>query len=154
MGLAIYYKDENDQFVEVSVDSDLDTPITTVHNGKSGDIKTVQLYLRNDDAAKWFSNIRIQPLDTVGADPYGDVAYNETGWGVKLSPGAAEPTTGEWEDMNWGEEVSMSDIGADGGADTTTYFPFWYYITCPPNEDVAIKTDIVLDVSYTENAVS
>ena len=36
MGLAVYYKDSNDLFVEVSTDSDLSTPITTIHEGKEG----------------------------------------------------------------------------------------------------------------------
>lgn len=153
MGLVIYYKDDDDQFVDVTIDGDLDSPIQTIHDGKTGDIKTVQLYLRNDDATKWFSNIYIQPFDLEDANPYGDVIYNETGWGVKLSPGAAQPTTGEWDDIDWGRYIIMSDIGSDSSADTTTYYPFWYLITCPPNEDVKIKTDIVLKVSYTENAV-
>lgn len=153
MGLAVYYKNEDDQFVEASVDSDLDTPITTVHNGKAGDIKTTQLYVRNSNVSKWHSNILIQPLDLIGADPYGDVAYTETGWGVKLSAGSAEPTHGEWEDLGWGQSIGIDDIGSDLGADTTTYLPFWYLITCPPNEDVAIKTDIVLNISFTENSV-
>lgn len=153
MGLAVYYKDENDQFIEVAIGTDLDYPITTVHNGKTGDLKTVQLYLRNDESTEWFSNIQLQPIDLVDASPNGDVAYSETGWGIKLSPGAAEPTSGEWLDLGWGEQITMDDIGSDSSADTTTYFPFWYLITCPPNEDVSIKTDIVIDVSYTENAV-
>lgn len=153
MGLAVYYKDENDQFVEASTDSDFEYPIVTTHDGKKGDIKTIQLYMRNDDAAKWFSNIIVLPVDTVGANPDGDVIYTETGWGVKLSQGASEPASGEWDDITYGAQISMDDIGSDGGSDTTTYFPLWYYITCPPNEDVAIKVDVVLEVSFTENAV-
>ena len=53
----------------------------------------------------------------------------------------------------WGEQILISSIGSDSTGDTTTFYPFWYYITCPPNEDVKIKTDIVLNVSATENAV-
>jgi hypothetical protein len=153
MTLSLYYKNENDQFIAVSSGDDISSPITTIHNGKTGDIKTMQLFLRNDDATKWFSNIIIKPIDLVDANPNGDIYYSETGWGVKLSSGSSEPSTGEWEEIIWGEQISMDDIGEDAGADTTTYFPFWYYITCPPNEDVSIKTDIVLNVSYTENSV-
>jgi hypothetical protein len=149
MTLSIYYKDENNQYVHVTSSY----PIKTVHNGKDGDVKTLQLYLRNDDNEKWYSNIIIKPIDLIGADPYGDVVYRETGWGVKLSDGSAEPSNGEWEDIEWGEEISMSNIGSSSVADSTTYYPFWYLITCPPNEDVKIKTDIVLEVGYTENMV-
>ena len=148
MGLAVYYKDENDQFVEV--DSEAGVYITTTHDGKNGDVKVTQLYLRNDDASKWFSNILIKPYDLI--EPY-DINYEETGWGVKLSEGSNELTSAEWENKQWAEQISMGSIGSDSSSDTTTYFSFWYYITCPPNEDVKIKTDIILDVSYTENSV-
>ena len=150
MGLDIYIK-ENEQFFAISTDSLLN-PVTTVHDGKTGDTVTLQLYIRNDDALKWFSSIRVFPLDTEDANPYGDVNHSETGWGIKLSPGADEPTFGEWEDLHWGDTIAMSNIGADSSPDTTTYFPFWYYITCPPNTDAKTKTDILLRAEYTENA--
>ena len=154
MGLKLYYKNDNDEFVQVSSDTDdgLD-PLVSVHDGKKGSVVTKQLYLRNDDSAKWYSNIIVKPVDTVGADPYGDVAYNETGWGVKLSDQENEPSVFEWDDINWGQEIDMLDIGSDSLADTTTYYPFWYLESCPPNEDVKIKDDIVINVAYTENAV-
>ena len=85
MGLKLYFKNENDQFEEVTSEN----PISTTHNGKTGDIKTIQLYIRNDDSTKWFSNIIIKPIDLIDANPYGDVGYTETGWGVKLSSGSA-----------------------------------------------------------------
>jgi hypothetical protein len=148
MSLAIYYKDDNDQFVLVS-----DTfPISTIHNGRTGDVKTTQLFIRNDDDTKWFSNIVIKPVDLVDANPYGDVGYTETGWGVKLNYSESEPSNGEWLDLSWGEAISISAIGSNLAADKN-YKSFWYYITCPPNEDVKIKTDIVLEVSFTENVV-
>ena len=152
MGLKLYYK-EDDEFVEITSDSDLENPLTIVHDGKTGDVKTVQLYARNDDVAKWFSNIIVRPVDLVDAYPYGDVAYDETGWGVKLSEGSSEPSEGEWEDINWGEEISVANIGSDLGHDTTTYLPFWYLESCPPNTDAQTKTDLVIQVSYTDNAV-
>jgi hypothetical protein len=152
MGLHLYYK-EDDGFVEITDTGDLTQPLTTVHDGKTGDIQTVQVYLRNDDSSKWFSNVVIKPVDLVDANPYGDIIYTETGWGVKLSKGSEEPTKGEWEDIDWGDSINMDDIGADIGADIATYYPFWFLITCPPNTDAKIKTDIVLNVAYTENSV-
>ena len=152
MGLKLYYK-ENDQFVEITSGSDLTNPLIVVHNGKTGDVVTKQLYVRNDDVAKWFSNVDVKPLDLVEANPYGDIAFSETGWGIKLSSGAEEPSLGEWEDIAWGNEISMGDIGSDLGADITTYFPLWYLETCPPNMDAQVKTDIVVHASFTENSV-
>jgi hypothetical protein len=153
MALKLYYKNTSDQYVAISSGTDLTSTLNAVHDGRTGDTVTIQLYLRNDDNTKWFSNILLRPLDLVDPDPYGDIAYSETGWGVKLSAGSSEPTTGEWEDIEWGGRISMSDIGSDSLANTTTYYPLWYLVTCPPNTDAQIKTDIVINTSYTENAV-
>jgi len=153
MGLSLYYK-EDDKFIEVSVDiEDGLEPLTSIHDGKKGSVITRQLYVRNDDSALWYSNVIVQPLDLVDADPYGDTAYNETGWGIKMSESISEPSIQEWEDINWGLSITLDDFGSDSGSDTTTYVPFWYYETCPPNEDAQVKTDIVINVSYTENAI-
>jgi hypothetical protein len=146
MGLAIYFKVDN-VYVEVSTEDDLTNPIMTSHNGKNGDSQSVCLYLRNDDADLWFSNIIIEPVDTVDANPYGDIYFNETGWGVKLNKGGTEPSRAEWEDIIWGQQINMDTV------DDTNYHSFWYLVSCPPNTDAQNKTDIVLKVSYTENIV-
>ena len=153
MGLQLFYKNSNDEFVAITSNRDLTSPLPTTHDGKTGDEQTIQCYLRNDDVTKWFSNIVIRPVDLTDANPYGDTIFTETGWGVKLSKGAEEPTKGEWEDIDYADSITMDDIGSDSGADTATYFPFWYLITCPPNTNAVIKTDVVLNVAYTENAV-
>ena len=153
MGLKLYYKNSLDVFVEASVGNDVATPVTTTHDGKNGSVATMNLYIRNDDATKWYSNIVVIPVDLVDANPYGDVGYTETGWGVKLNSGGTEPTENEWEDITWGLRISMSDIGSNVAEDITTYFPFWYLISCPPNIDAQNKEDIVLRIEYSENAV-
>jgi hypothetical protein len=154
MGLKLYYK-ENDQFYEISTNA-LDglDPLSSVHDGKKGSCLTRQLYLRNDDFSKWFSNIIIKPVDLVDASPYGEIIYSETGWGIKLSPETSEPSTQEWNDIDWGAQITLADIGSDSVADTTSYIPFWHLENCPPNTEAQVKTDIVVNVSYTENAVS
>jgi len=154
MGLKLYYK-ENDQFFEISSDvlDGLD-PLVSVHNGKKGSCLTKQLYVRNNDASKWFSNIIVKPVDLVDASPYGDVVYTETGWGIKLSSGEAEPSVQEWDDIEWGKEITVANIGSNSGSDITSYIPIWYLENCPPNSEAQIKTDIVINVSYTENAVT
>jgi hypothetical protein len=153
MSLGIYFRDSNGSLSLVSSDGDNSNPVITTHNGKDGDVSTVALFLRNSDNTKWYSNIKITPVDLIGASPYGDVAYNETGWGVKLSKGGIEPTTAEWADIDWGDHIDMDDIGADNNPDVATYHTFWYLISCPPNEGAKNKDDIVLKVEFTENAV-
>jgi hypothetical protein len=145
MGLDIYYKKDN-VYYPISKDNDFSNPFTTVHDGKTGDTKTNQLYVRNDDNSEWFSNIVITPDD-------GETVYTETGWGVKLSAGADEPTKGQWDDIAWGRAINMPDVGLDSVADIATYYPFWILVTCPPNTDAQIKTDIRLRVDWTENSI-
>ena len=152
--LSIYYKNSEGSYIEVSRGQDLSSPVVTTHNGQNSVVITVPLYLRNNESTKWYSAIKIFPLDLEDANPYGDISFDETGWGVKLSVGGTEPTTAEWEDINWGEEISMENVGSDSLGDTTTYFPFYYLITSPPNTDAQNKTDIVLKTTYTENAVA
>ena len=151
--MLLIYKKTDDVYEEISYSSDLTNPVSTVHDGRDGGSTSLQLYLRNDDAAKWYSNVTIQPIDLVDANPYGDIGYTETGWGVKLSAGSEEPTVGEWEDTSWGNLVEMADVGSADEANTATYYSFWYYITCPPCTLAQVKTDIVLRTSYTENSV-
>lgn len=154
MGLGIYFKDSDGNWSKATIGTDKTNPITTTHDGKDGDTKTITLYLRNDDSSKWYSNVTITPVDRIDANPYGDVGYDETGWGVKLNKGGTEPTQGEWNDIDWGSNISMDNIGSNSAADTATYYPFWYLITCPPNENAKNKSDIILKVEYTENAVT
>ena len=153
MALKFYYKDTDESYVEISEAPNQDSPLSTVHDGKNGDIKTILLYARNTDPLVWYSHITIEPIDTVDAYPYGDINFSETGWGIKLSKGGILPTASEWGDILWGEPISLDDIGSDAAADTTTYYPFYYYITSPPNIPAENKTDIRLKVNYTENSV-
>lgn len=150
MALAIYKK-VDESYVEITEDTT--STIYTVHDGKNGTTSILQLFLRNDGSSQWYENISILPHDTENTNPYGDVAYYETGWGIKLIAGSNQPTTAEWSDVNWGESIVMEDIGSDSSADTSTYFPFWYLISSPPHLDAINKTDIYLKVNFTENAV-
>jgi len=155
MSLKLYYQNSVGAYVEVTQNDDFTTPIQTIHDGKNGDIKTVELYLHNDGSSTlWYSNIQILAEDLVKTNSYDDIYYTETGWGVKLSQGGTEPTETEWNDIEWGDPISMSNIGSNSLADVATYYPFWYLITCPPNTNAQNKQDIVLKVLYTENAVT
>lgn len=153
MSLKLYYK-ENDTFIEISLLGDLSSPLETIHNGKEGDTQIKQIFIKNDDSLLWYSNIIIKPKDLVDANPYGDIIYTETGWGIKLIYANSEPTEAEWEDTEWGTEILIDDIGSDDASDTLTYHSLWYLITCPPNVNAQVKSDIVLNISYTENAVT
>jgi len=153
MALGVYFRDSNGAMSLATNGVDTSNPITTIHDGKDGDTNAIVLYLRNDNATKWYSNILILPLDLIDANPYGDVGYVETGWGVKLNKGGSEPTDAEWADIDWGSHIHMDNVGSGVAGDAATYYPFWYLISCPPNTNAQNKSDIVLNVTYTENAV-
>jgi len=148
MAIKLYYK-ENDSYVEVTQT----TPVSTTHDGKDGDTISVQLFIKNDDATKWYSTVTIRPIDKSTSSTTDDTIYSDTGWGVKLSPGSQEPTLSFWNSLDWGEMISMGNIGIYGVADISTYFPLWYLITCPPNTDAQTKQNISLKIEFTENAV-
>lgn len=151
MALKLYYR-SGDQFVEISQDGVMTSPLATVHDGKTGDETATQLYLRNDNENFWYSNIEIFPFDKNAGMIYeGDVNYEDTGWGMKLFLGETEPTSAMWEDIDWGESIIMSKIGDTGVPDIAGYHPFWCYLTCPPNHDAAIKENLSLRIEYTEN---
>ena len=152
MGLKLYYK-ENDVYIEVSSGGVQTSPISTVHNGKDGDISSVQLFLRNDDSALWYSNIIVRPYDLTAQVNKDDTEYSSTGWGIKLSVGSEEPTQSGWNAITWGASIDMADIGASGNPDISTYYPLWELITCPPYTDAQIKQNLSIRVEYTENAV-
>jgi len=153
MGLKLYYKDSG-SFVEMSTGGDMTSPLSTVHDGKTGEDVSVCLYIRNDDPLKWFSNIEVFPFDkAVGLIGGGDVGYDDTGWGVKLSLGSVEPSAAEWDDIDWGESLLLSNIGSSGSPDTTQYHPFWCLLSCPPNHKATTKENLSFRVEYTESAV-
>lgn len=141
MGLALYYKNSLDEYIKVTSS----TPIVVSHDGKNGDVKTICLYIRNDDELKWFSNIKVIPI--------GICDFVTNGWGVKLLYGGDEPTRADWSELNWGEDMDAEDIGSESGGDIVTYSPFWYLSTCPPHVDAQNKTDLKLKLEYTENTV-
>ena len=151
--IKIYYKNTSEEYVEVSTGNNLSSPINTTHDGRTGTVQTLLLYLRNDDEDKYYTNISILPVDLELTSSLSDVLYEETGWGIKLSTGGVEPSSSEWENVNWGESITIEDIGSSSAGDTTTYYPFWYMISSPPNTDAQIKKDLVLRTNYTENAV-
>lgn len=152
MTLKLYYK-ENDSYVEVSSGNDSSQPITSVHNGKTGDVVSDQLFIRNDNINAWYSNIVISSYDSTTAPGKDDTDYDSTGWGIKLSDGEEEPTSSEWNNIQWANSIDMEDIGEPGQGDSTTYFPFWRLITCPPHTDIQIKKNIFIRAEYTENVV-
>jgi hypothetical protein len=109
-------------------------PITTEHP-LGGSAVTIQLWLFNDNAAKRYETITIDPIDQTSTD--------ESSW-IQLAPDNAG-AAGTF--LVAGAALSITNIS------DTTGKPFWARITTPSVADTQNKTDIKLQVSGKEYAV-
>lgn len=117
------------------VSTDGTNPITTQHS-INGEVKTVQLWLFNNDNTKYYTGVNIDPTDTTGSD--------ESTW-VQLS---LDNVTYQAASA----ALTFADIGAAGTPDVTGH-TFYAKITSPSGQTVQNKTDIKLTVNFTEFAI-
>lgn len=146
-GLLLYRDAGSSTYVAYTPGS---TYIETTHDCELGETQELQLFLRNDDNSLYFTDISIRAESLTSLN---DVIGVETGWGVKLYSGATQPTEAEWEIIDYGNSISMTDIGATSSPDTTTYLPLWFRIECPAGITPTIKENIALHVEYESASV-
>lgn len=116
------------------VSTDGTNPLSTQHP-IAGSTVEVKVYLFNDNAAKRYESITVDPTDTTGGD--------ESTW-VQLAPDNAG-SAGTY--LAAGAALSMANIS------DTTGKPFWVKVTTPSVADTQNKSDIKLTVNSTEFAV-
>ena len=116
--------------------------VITSHDGVSGESVEMLVYLRNDTTQRYYTNIQVWPYDTETPDD--TLGIYGTGWGVKLSAGARQPTPAEWDNILAGDTINMPNIGSSERANTTDYYPFWVKITSPGNLPAQTKESIQL----------
>lgn len=117
------------------ISTDGSNPLTTQHP-IAGSTVEVQLWMFNDNAAKRYESITIDPTDATDTD--------ESTW-VQLAPDNAG-VAGTY--LTGGAALSMANV-TDSGVGK----PFWVKITTPSVADTQNKTDIKLTVNSTEFAV-
>ncbi|RKZ06474.1 hypothetical protein DRQ25_13850, partial [Candidatus Fermentibacteria bacterium] len=105
-----------------SQDGGLSNAFRQAFDGRSGTIREVRLYLRNDDVLYTYAQITIQPVVLSGRN----IIDGTDGYSWKLSAGDTQPISDEWRGITAGASISMSDI-----SDITTYSPFWVRIEVP-----------------------
>ena len=118
---------------------DNSNPITTSHATTGATVET-KLWLFNNDATKYYTNITIDPTDAVSTD--------ESTW-VFLAPDNAG-VAGTY--LAASAALTMANIGASGAGDTTGKV-FWCKVVSPSGQTVQNKTDIKLTVNFREFAV-
>lgn len=151
MGLLLYRDAGAATYVAYLPNTDPNkTYIETTHDCELGETKQTQVFLRNDDENYYYTNVSI---NSEALTPFNDTIGTETGWGIKLSAGSTQPTEAQWAAIDYGNKISMSDIGSASGANTTTYQSFWVRIECPAGIMPTTKESVSIDVNYTETAV-
>lgn len=110
-------------------------PITTQHP-ISGSTVELKLFLFNDNSAKKYEEVSIDPIDETSTD--------ESTW-IKLAPDNAG-VAGTY--LSGGVALTMANI-----SDSNVAKPFWVKITTPTVADSQNKNDIKLRVSGKEFAV-
>jgi hypothetical protein len=121
-------------------------PITTTHDGVLGEVVEVKLFVRNDDVTEYYQNVVVLPVSKTTPD---ETIGTANGHGVKLRAGAVQPTEAEWDAIDYGSSISLSNIGSAGSGDTSSYLPFWYRVEVPAGAPADNKENIVLRLSYT-----
>jgi hypothetical protein len=116
------------------ISEDGTNPLSTQHPIEGSSVET-KLYLFNDNSAKRYESISIDPTDTTSTD--------ESSW-IQLAPDNAG-SAGTY--LSAGSALNIADI-----TDTLGH-AFWVKVTTPSVADTQNKSDIKLKVTSTEFAV-
>lgn len=151
IGLLLYRDAGSSTYVAYVPEAYSDkTYVSTAHDCELGEVQETQLFVRNDHEDYYYTNISVSSEGLISPD---DTLGIESGWGVKLSAGSTQPTEAQWENIDYGNEISLANIGSASASNTTTYLPFWVRIECPAGIQPIMKESIALDINFTRKAV-
>src|SRR5688500_171332 len=100
MGLKIY--DEASPSSSFSTDGEFTNPITFAVDGVIGATILRRFYVRNDDAANYYTDIQVTPVVNGGVDI---VTGATGGYRWKLIAGDTQPLDDEWETVAAGNTI-------------------------------------------------
>jgi len=135
-----------DIYTDTTVDSKISSgtrtnPLQIALNGRSGDVKEIQLYVRSDSDVLAYTNISVHPvLSTAGKNLITDTEFY---W--KLKAGSTQPTKAEWDAITVGNTIGITNL-----SDSGTYIPFWLKVKIPANANTASFTHVSLRIEATE----
>lgn len=146
MSLGIYSSPHEDYKLDAS------SPFTITFDGRIGGAQDRIIYVRNDDTARWYSDIQIQPVYSGSGTNI--VNGERTGWRWKLIEKDVPPTGDEWSQVAPGVVLSLSsDIGSSLLADIVTFLPVWVRAVVPSGQRIQAITDVVLRLTSTEGLI-
>jgi hypothetical protein len=135
------------EFFDASQNSLSGAQLREVLNGRTGEVKDVRFYIKNNDPTKYYSNLSI----VYRYSSYNDSGvFGTTGWGVKFCSGTRQPTESEWNAIVPGISTVLPDIGNSSDGDTLTYYPVWARIICPAGEPAQIRDNGEFVITATE----
>lgn len=134
-----------------TVSGDFGNPFSSAFDGITGETIEKKLYLRNDDSLYHYENISIQPIDS--GDNIVDGSGATAGYSWKMYAGDQQPLEEQWQLTDAGNQITLSDIGAPGTPDTSTYLPFWVRIQVPRGAPVNSYSGVALRISFDQSSV-
>ncbi len=155
--LSLYELDETSgQFVPFTKNGDLTNPILATLNGATGDYVVTRIFLRNDDATKYYKGISIVP----------SVAFASYNASIKMLSGEPTPTSSEWASVSSGNLLQSTtdptsksnprewlyEIGSTGHPDVT-YHPIYLRIEVEPGAPIDLVSNLTLTVTATDYLV-
>ena len=149
MPLKIYDKPDKDSYLSMGTGKD---PFTVTLNGVTGGCVYKKLYIRNEDTAKWYSDISIRAVDSNGLLTYVD---GSNGFEWRLIDGDVRPLLLTWDRTEPGNTLSFSGLvlGSSTLADISTYVPFWVKVDIERGQRISNLTNVVLRIYATEGYV-
>lgn len=124
-------------------------PFVITFDGRIGGTISRKVYVRNDDPDRWYTDIRIQAVDTSGTNIV-DGSVKDFFW--KFQEKDINPTPEEWDLVSPGNQITLNaTLGNNLLGDIVTYIPVWIRIRVPRGLDLQTIKDVVLRVDATEN---
>lgn len=145
MALSIYETPNADTSFSSGTNTN---PISFTVDGTLGATITKKIYLRNDSASHYYTNIQITPSYNLGEDI---VTGSLSTFHWKLIAGDSQPLEDQWQLVSGGNTMTLPNLGSAGNATTTTYLPFWLRVNVPKGIDIQVFEHVTLEVTATEN---
>ena len=121
------------------------TSIRIVADGGFGDIRTKQVFLRNDSVLHYYTDI-VASFDNAAYSS----GFMRDGYTIKIVAMESQPTMEQWDLIGPGEPTPIPDIGELGAADTANYTSVYVLFGVPAGQPVSLITDVSLVLSYIE----
>ncbi len=150
MSLKVY--ESVDPGTAFSVEGSFSNTLSHSFNGTTGEVIEQRYYIRNDNAAYWYSSVVVAPVASAGSLIVNGSGDTE-GYTWKVLAGDEKPLEEQWGLKAAGSSISLANIGSAGNGDTTTYLPFWLRIQVPANAPVVSYQGVTLQIESTEGAV-